>query len=145
MEKGSYTLFLGLKEDQEINVGALGKKKFSEGFYAYNGSALGKSGFSRIKRHKKLIKNGKTTHWHIDYLLTNSKVNFVGLIKSTAEIECELSQKPTNINRIDDFGCSDCKCGSHLLHSTDLKRLKREVLSVHKNHSEDVESEFEEK
>ena len=39
---GVYTLLLHISKDITLTVGQLGKQMFSEGYYTYTGSALGK-------------------------------------------------------------------------------------------------------
>lgn len=146
MEKGSYTLIFELKEKQEIKIGALDKIKFEKGYYAYNGSAFGTGGLKRVKRHKKQLKNGETQHWHIDYLNTHPKTSYIGVIKSSADIECQLSQKAQKqFKPIKEFGSSDCGCNSHLLYSENLSKLRKSLLKIHKSFSDEVEVEFREK
>lgn len=63
--KGIYVLFIFVKRDTLIKVGALGKIKFRRGTYAYVGSA--QNGLKkRVTRH---LRKKKRKFWHIDYLL----------------------------------------------------------------------------
>ena len=114
---GTYCLYIQVKEDQEIDIGALGKLFFRNGFYIYIGSAL--NGLeARINRH---IKSNETKqpviHWHIDYLLKAPQVELCSIFtkKSSEKLECYISRKIAEIgDPVKDFGCSDCRCISHL-------------------------------
>lgn len=109
--KGCYCLIIKLEKDHEIKIGKLGKIDFEKGYYVYVGSAMN-SLESRIKRH---LSDEKRLHWHIDYFLKESEIIDVIYNVSDEKVECKLSQylsgKASSIN---DFGCSDCKCESHL-------------------------------
>jgi hypothetical protein len=62
---GTYVLILELTTRKVIQVGALGRIKFTAGWYAYAGSAFGPGGLAaRINRH---LMSAKKPHWHIDY------------------------------------------------------------------------------
>ena len=61
------------------------------------------------------MKSEKKLHWHIDYLLKKAEVSDVIYNESTKKVECELSKYISeNANGIENFGCSDCDCNSHL-------------------------------
>lgn len=121
-KKGVYSLLIELKAETSIQVGKLGRIRFSSGFYIYTGSAMGNGGSSlrgRIMRH---LSNDKKNFWHIDYFLSSkfSKVlgvvfaetvesrehDVVNMLKENAEVICRK------------FGASDCErsCVSHLLY-----------------------------
>jgi len=85
--KGVYALFILIKKDISVKVGALGV----------------------IKKKKKF--------WHIDYLLTQRPVEIEKIICKEAkkEEECKLARALTKFGEpIRGFGCSDCHCESHL-------------------------------
>lgn len=112
--KGIYLLLIGLKKNISIQIGNLGKIKFNKGNYIYVGSAQNNLE-KRIKRH---FKKNKNKFWHIDYLLTNKNAKikevFYKLTK-TKEEECKVAQIISKYAKaIKNFGCSDCKCKSHL-------------------------------
>ena len=135
--KGSYILVIHLKDDDYIKVGKLGKISFQKGYYVYVGSAMGDKGpatlRNRIARH--LQKSGeKKLFWHIDYLLnsSHSKIVKIYLIPSKIRQECMIAKNISkNAERcIKNFGCSDCKCSSHLFYFktfNDLKDLFRNI------------------
>ena len=120
---GSYILVLFLEKDCKIKIGSLGLVKFKKGYYAYVGSAMGKTLNleKRVERHKKTIL-GKTKNlrWHIDYFLASKKVKLFSdiKIKSNKKIECKISKKLEKISDgvVKGFGSSDCKnkCLGHL-------------------------------
>jgi Uri superfamily endonuclease len=109
--KGSYLLIVELKDDMLISIGRKGRKRFDKGNYAYVGSAL--NGLEqRIQRH---LRADKKLHWHIDYLLKNSKITDVFYKKSVYKEECDIAKSfGEHLPSIKGFGCSDCKCESHL-------------------------------
>jgi len=114
--KGIYILEIQLKKDQKIKIGKLGIIDFKKGRYAYIGSAQNNLK-KRINRHLK-PSNKKKMHWHIDYLLKNKNAKIINTYfkKASRKHECltakKLLKKGTAING---FGCSDCKCVSHLI------------------------------
>jgi len=119
--KGSYVLLVNLNADKSIKIGKLGKLYFKKGFYAYVGSAMnGLEG--RINRH---LRSDKKLHWHIDYLLKNAEIIDVFYKETKQKIECDIAkifdEKLENINL---FGCSDCKCKSHLFYGKQ-KQIKQ--------------------
>lgn len=116
--KGSYCLIISLNENIEIKIGKRGKIQFRKGYYVYVGSALN-SLESRIKRH---LSDDKKMHWHIDYLLKKSEITDIIYNESKRKIECELSQYLSlETTGIKNFGCTDCKCESHLYYFKNKK------------------------
>jgi Uri superfamily endonuclease len=109
--KGSYILVIELKEDKTIQVGKLGRIHFKKGFYAYVGSAL--NGLEqRINRHLRKIKK---KHWHIDYFLDFAEIIDVFYKENEAKEECKIAKMlEKQLVSIPGFGCSDCRCRSHL-------------------------------
>lgn len=63
----------------------------------------------------------KKSYWHVDYVLRSVKTTVKGVVYagSYEKLECKLASQLTNESKeaipIDGFGCSDCKCKSHLL------------------------------
>lgn len=113
-DKGSYCLIICVKRDCRIKIGAMGMTQFEKGYYIYVGSALNTLN-KRISRH---ISTDKKKHWHMDYLSLNKNTKIVQVIYTHCDkkIECDIScHINENTNKyIEDFGCSDCKCMSHL-------------------------------
>lgn len=111
--KGSYFLLIKLKENKIIKIGKLGKIYFKKGFYVYVGSAL--NGLeARIERH---LRSEKKMHWHIDYLLKDAEIIDAFYKETNEDIECAIANKfGEKLESIKGFGCSDCKCVSHLFY-----------------------------
>ena len=111
--KGSYILIIKLKKEEEIQIGKLSKIHFKDGFYVYVGSGL--NGLdSRINRH---LRKNKKKHWHIDYFLDFSEIIKIFYKESITKSECKLAKVfEKNLFFVPGFGCSDCKCKSHLFY-----------------------------
>ena len=111
--KGSYLLLIEIENDTTITVGKLGEIAFIKGFYVYVGSAL--NGLEqRIQRHLRVTKK---IHWHIDYLLNYAKITDVFYKENNTREECFIAKKfDKKFTSIPGFGCSDCKCKSHLFY-----------------------------
>jgi Uri superfamily endonuclease len=129
--KGIYCLLINVKKDINPKIGALGKIPFKKGSYVYIGSAQN-SIEKRVSRH---FSRNKKVRWHIDYLLADSNVNLKKAVykKANKEQECKTACFFNKFEEpIKGFGCSDCRCYSHLfrlkslknLNSLDLKELK---------------------
>jgi Uri superfamily endonuclease len=115
IRKGTYSLLIQLKTDQTIQIGKKGEFNFNKGYYVYVGSALN-SLDARIRRH---LGNEKKLHWHVDYLLENPQSRIVGvyLLDDGVKHECEVANTIAGEGtEVKGFGCSDCKCNSHLVY-----------------------------
>ena len=123
--KGSYILLIELPEGQIINVGSLKAIRFPRGYYAYVGSAIG--GFkSRLNRH---LKGNKRPHWHIDYLLPRASISDIIICETEDRAECTITQALSRqFDSVSGFGCSDCKCSSHLFFATE--EMTREIMTI---------------
>ena len=121
--KGSYCLIIKMKKNKKIKIGKLGLIDFKKGFYVYVGSGMNNLE-KRIERH---LKRKKRIFWHIDYLLADEDAEIVRVLKKESEKkeECEIASK-INGKPVPGFGCSDCKCGSHLFYFPDEKSMKLE-------------------
>jgi len=125
--KGTYCLLINLENDSKIRVGKLGELDFKKGGYVYVGSALN-SLEGRIKRH---LSHDKKLHWHVDYLLTHKDTKIMDVIYTVndSKIECEVAQIIAEMGvGVDNFGCSDCKCSSHLFYFEKLDDLEKYCL-----------------
>ena len=128
----TYCLLIELTKDSTISVGKLGGIDFKKGYYVYVGSALN-SIDARIKRH---LKKEKKLFWHIDYLLNspNASIKEVILERSPDKWECNIAEEiaahTTSLNR---FGCSDCKCDSHLFYFERYEEAENLVLNAFNN------------
>jgi len=114
VEKATYTLLIKLSSEETVEVGSLGYIKFNKGFYSYTGSAFGPGGIKRIFNHIKISEGQKTRkRWHIDYLSSNSSSEIKEIFLTSEKEECRIAER-IDAEPIQSFGCSDCKCGSHL-------------------------------
>ena len=108
---GAYVLLLELSRPAAIRIGALGPIDFPVACYAYVGSAMG--GLSRrVRRYARPVARPR---WHIDYLLPHASGLTLLTAVSPQRIECEIASalaKP--LSSVPRFGCSDCRCASHL-------------------------------
>ena len=115
--RGAYFLYIVVSSDIAIQIGALGILVFPHGNYVYIGSALN-SLEPRITRHiLTSLGHTRTTHWHIDYLLREPTVDIEAIYyaESFDKREClYASQVAKHGEPVEGFGCSDCKCTSHL-------------------------------
>ena len=112
--KGSYILIVELKNNSIISIGKKKEKeRFNKGYYIYVGSAL--NGLDqRIQRH---LRKQKKIHWHIDYLLKHAVLIDVFCKESKIREECNIAKKlDGQLCSIPGFGCSDCRCKSHLFY-----------------------------
>ncbi len=117
MDKGIYLLLGFLPENCNIRTKAK-KFRLKKGYYYYCGSALN-SLSSRIKRH---YNKNKKKHWHIDFLTKELNIIFINpYIIGDNSFEHILADILKNsLTVIKGFGCSDCKCESHLFYSESL-------------------------
>jgi sugar fermentation stimulation protein A len=110
---GNYLMVLEFPADREIAVGSLGTLGFKQGWYVYAGSAR-KNLSQRINRHLRKIRKQK--HWHIDYLTPyTGKIKALPIV-SYRNLECDLAGDLEKLGGepVMGFGCSDCRCKSHL-------------------------------
>ena len=125
--KGCYCLIINLDENKSLKVGTRLKIDFQKGYYVYVGSAMNNLE-SRVKRH---ISNTKKLHWHIDYLLQYGEVSEV-VFNLDEKVECDLAkQLSLNNEFIENFGCSDCECDSHLFYFKKEKDAIEEVINAY--------------
>jgi len=133
--KGVYCLCIIVREEITVEVGALGAIGFPEGEYVYVGSAL--NGMEpRVERHLHTSTGEHdVTHWHIDYLLREpaASIQKVYVLETEERLECTIATKVAEHGEpVKGFGCSDCRCVSHLykvqgfgfLEKTVMRRLR---------------------
>ena len=120
MDRGTYCLILR-NHRCGVKVGALGTLSFTEGWCVYVGSAQGAAGFSRVKRHLRVASEGTgNPRWHIDYLLVHPAFSLVAVacaVTTDRESECTIARRLGGVP-VTGFGCSDCRCSSHLFYFT---------------------------
>ena len=111
--QGIYCLLVEVTRDMTAPIGALGEVAFAKGLYGYVGSAQG--GLEqRLARH---FSAHKTRRWHIDYLLAHPAARPIGAYVREAgrAEECRLAATLAATQApVVRFGCSDCRCLSHL-------------------------------
>ncbi len=120
--KGIYVLVIQLSKNADLNVGKLGNLHFDKGLYAYVGSAQ-TALEKRIERHRR---REKRFFWHIDYLLRSPDARIVKVfIQNAAKPEeCTIARKiAAHGEAVAGFGCSDCRCKSHLFRIEDYDFL----------------------
>jgi Uri superfamily endonuclease len=132
-EPGIYTLILSLPWGEKITVGSLGVIDFAGGYYSYTGSARGSGGLKRVDRHILVSKGIKTTRrWHIDYLLPHISIQEVFVTKTAQDLECCIANAMgKRLMPVPGFGCTDCRCISHLHYSPDLREMQVTVAAAH--------------
>lgn len=128
--KGVYVLAISVSKN--INVKVCSRKNFflEKGFYAYAGSAQ-KGLEKRLIRH--FSRAGKKRFWHIDHLLAIDGVSVVRAFYkgATKQGECRTAQSLSGVAfPVDGFGCSDCKCKSHLFRFKSLSLLENQCLKL---------------
>lgn len=117
--KGVYAVFFDLKEQSTIEVGALGKIDFELGTYVYVGSAM-TNAEKRIDRH---FSEDKKDFWHVDYFSRRADAFDHFLLPESSEHECILADAVSELGEpVENFGCSDCGCESHLFRIYNLAR-----------------------
>ncbi len=117
--RGVYLLIIKMRKNKIINVGALGKILFLKGYYLYVGSGF-QNLHRRIERH---LKKNKNLRWHIDYLLKEAEIHEVIIIYTCKKVECKIAQiLSKKFKSVKNFGCSDCKCFSHLFYSKEYPK-----------------------
>lgn len=109
--KGVYLAFFRLRESETIEIGALGEIEFEPGMYIYAGSAQN-SVESRLERH---FSSPENSFWHIDYFSEEAEAVDYFVLPEGPEYECVMASVLAEVGEpVQDFGCSDCDCDSHL-------------------------------
>ncbi len=132
--KGTYCLIIHLKHDSKITIGKIGEKNFQKGYYIYVGSALN-SLKTRIQRH---LREEKKIYWHIDYLLNNENAEIIEVLYTLSDIkwECKIAATIAETGTgVINFGCSDCKCHSHLLYFKEYQDSRKTCINTLKKYA----------
>ena len=115
---GTYALILRSHSKAKAQIGRWRQLDLKPGYYIYVGSALGPGGVqARVSRHCRLLKPNR---WHIDYLREFVSPLGAWYSHDTKHLEHRWAQvlhHMKNMSSIEGFGCSDCKCYSHLFQS----------------------------
>ena len=132
-EPGIYTLILSLPGAQKIVVGSLGAIDFAGGYYSYTGSARGCGGLKRVDRHIRVSEGINTTRrWHIDYLLPHTSLLEILITKTSLDLECRIAKTMgERLAAVPGFGCTDCRCISHLHYSRDPSEMRAAAAAAH--------------
>ena len=132
-EPGIYTIILSLEKGEKISIGSLGEIDFAPGYYAYTGSARGPGGCKRVDRHVEILQGTRNTRrWHIDYLLARAGLVEVFITRTSRDLECSIAKMVgEHLLPVKGFGCSDCRCPSHLFYGQDLERTRAAVSLAH--------------
>ena len=124
ISSGIYQLVIRLTSARTIKTGRLGGIRFQQGYYIYTGSAK-KNLFQRLRRH---FQKEKKFFWHIDYLLRYGEIVAFYYEKYMPGGECTLNlrtyQESAGAAFVPGFGCSDCRCESHLIYIPDPVNLR---------------------
>ena len=115
--QGSYCLCIRVVREQALDIGALGRIIFPQGIYVYVGSAM--NGLdARLRRHLNTSMGSyRAIYWHIDYLLKAEGVVIESIFLQESETKEECVIAAAVLERgvpVKGFGCSDCRCFSHL-------------------------------
>jgi Uri superfamily endonuclease len=124
--KGIYVLIIQINKTIRPKIGALGELTFPAGLYAYVGSAQNNLEL-RVKRH---LGKEKRLFWHIDYLLNNEAAKIIGIYcrQGGKTEECHIaSLLEKKAEPITGFGCSDCRCNSHLFRAENFEFLRKHM------------------
>ena len=121
---GTYALILHSDRNIQVRIGRLGVLALKPGYYLYIGSAFGPGGVrARVGRHCGPVKH---RHWHIDYLHEHMTPQTVWYSHDSVRHEhcwADLLAGLDGMTPVEGFGCSDCRCHSHLFHSTSPPEL----------------------
>jgi Uri superfamily endonuclease len=113
--RGTYALVLRSNASAATEIGCWGQLTIRPGYYVYVGSAFGPGGvLARVSRH---CRKAKRKHWHIDYLREFANLASVWYSHSPDRLEHHWAEALARMNEmkpVKGFGCSDCKCESHL-------------------------------
>ena len=109
---GVYVALFHLAHARRIRVGQLGTITFSAGRYAYVGTAQ-RNLLARLSRHGR---RRKPLKWHIDYLSVRAEMIGAIVIEGPKSLECRLATALVHdgAEPVPGFGCTDCRCRSHL-------------------------------
>ncbi|HIG40053.1 MAG: GIY-YIG nuclease family protein, partial [bacterium] len=122
---GTYVLILGCDRRKRVQVGRWDTVQLERGFYIYVGSAFGPGGVkARVSRH---CRKNKKHHWHIDYIREFLLPLGAWYLHGSEYLEHSWADSLASLDgycSIPGFGCSDCKCDSHLFHSINKPDVK---------------------
>lgn len=109
---GCYAVCYKVESPLALQIGKLGLMEFEPGHYAYVGSAKVNMQ-ARVDRH---ARKEKKLRWHVDYFSTCAEHVETYCFFTSQNLECVLAEHLATRCResSERFGCSDCRCKSHL-------------------------------
>jgi Uri superfamily endonuclease len=114
-EPGTYALILECAVRAELRISRRLRMDTEPGYYVYVGSAFGPGGVrARVSRH---FQREKAKRWHIDFLrefVTFREVWYSHAPKHLEHVWARIFHEMAGYLPVEGFGCSDCKCRSHL-------------------------------
>jgi Uri superfamily endonuclease len=114
-QPGTYALIMSSGTRADIQIGRWGRLAIYPAYYIYVGSAFGPGGLkARVSRH---FRETKSKHWHIDYLREFVSPVCAWTCCEPVNLEHRWAQsvsQMTDTSSVKGFGCSDCKCYTHL-------------------------------
>ena len=114
--KGIYILLVHLRRSADVEIGSLGVLRFDKGWYAYVGSAM-RGIEARVGRYFRIARKRR---WHIDYLIDHGVIESLFILETSKRLECSVAASlSASLTGIPRFGCSDCRCGTHLFYHSD--------------------------
>ena len=120
-QPGTYGLVLSSSNRATVAIGRRRRLQIEPGYYVYVGSARGPGGLrARLTRH---CREQKATHWHVDYLAPHTDPVSVWYRVGPEHAEHQWAAAFGEMDAMTmqpGFGCSDCRCDSHLFHSATL-------------------------
>ena len=123
---GTYALILFCPRRVLIRIGKLGSHQLRRGYYVYVGSAVGPGGVrARVAHHRRV---SRRPHWHIDYLRPHARLERVRYTPGEVSREHHWARRIRAFKGasvpIAGFGCSDCRCATHLFFFASLPSLR---------------------
>lgn len=121
---GTYAVIFHCRSQASTQVGRWGELALRKGYYVYVGSAFGPGGvLARVSRH---CRREKARRWHIDYLRPFVSPRGAWYSHAAQRLEHHwaacLAGMP-GAAPIAKFGCSDCRCNSHLFYFAQMPDL----------------------
>ena len=112
---GTYVLLLRNDAVQPVDIGRRGRLDARRGWYLYVGSAFGPGGVrARVGRH---CRAAKSLHWHIEYLCAVTTPAGAWYRHRAHRDEHAWAAALLTLDGatpVPGFGCSDCRCATHL-------------------------------
>ena len=132
--KGFYALIISVDKPTTIPLESMRNPDMTPGLFIYVGSAMGSGSTSLERRIARHFRSGKKSHWHIDFLLRETRGPQAAIwAESDEPFECRMSQmleeSPSFRSVLKGFGASDCQsgCYSHLFRYDGVSTAKTEL------------------